>query len=172
REGTNSGRGAGLAPAQVGLSAGRQERGNNDTPPRAEALPPLTAVAGTVVPGDVDYFRIQLGLPGRLIASAGGVRLTLLTADGRELVRSEGDVIDQHLDGGVYLLEVSSSSPASYLLRADVYDASDPLGQQPAGYLPVAVVVADVDRDGVPDLVTLNSGSDDVAVMLGVGDGS
>jgi len=40
------------------------------------------------------------------------------------------------------------------------------------GHRPVFVAVADLDDDGVPDLVTANSYSDDVSVLLGNGDGS
>ncbi len=41
-----------------------------------------------------------------------------------------------------------------------------------AGDDPVSVAVADLDGDGVPDLVTANDGGDDVSVLLGVGDGT
>jgi hypothetical protein len=41
-----------------------------------------------------------------------------------------------------------------------------------AGDEPVFVAVADLDGDGVPDLVTANRDSDDVSVLLGNGDGS
>jgi hypothetical protein len=40
------------------------------------------------------------------------------------------------------------------------------------GDRPVSVVVADLDGDSVPDLVTANGNSDDVSVLLGNGDGS
>ncbi len=42
----------------------------------------------------------------------------------------------------------------------------------PAGDGPSSVAVADLDGDSVPDLVTANSSSDDVSVLLGNGDGS
>ena len=41
-----------------------------------------------------------------------------------------------------------------------------------AGGFPTAVVVADLDRDGVPDLISANSGSQDLTVLIGKGDGS
>ena len=36
----------------------------------------------------------------------------------------------------------------------------------PAGDQPFSVAVADLNADGAPDLVTANSGSDDVSVLL------
>ena len=41
-----------------------------------------------------------------------------------------------------------------------------------AGDSPIAVAVADLDGDSVPDLVTANAGSDDVSVLRGNGDGT
>jgi hypothetical protein len=46
---------------------------------------------------------------------------------------------------------------------------SRPLG---AGDVPQSIAVADLDGDTVPDLVTANSLSDDVSVLLGNGDGT
>ena len=40
------------------------------------------------------------------------------------------------------------------------------------GDSPVSVAVADLDGDTVPDLVTANSSSDDLSVLLGRGDGT
>ena len=37
---------------------------------------------------------------------------------------------------------------------------------------PFSVAIGDVNGDGRPDLVTANSGSDDVSVLLGNGDGT
>src|SRR5262249_45419153 len=46
-----------------------------------------------------------------------------------------------------------------------------PLGFD-AGLLPYSVAVGDFDRDGKPDLAVANSGSNDVSVLLGKGDGT
>jgi hypothetical protein len=42
----------------------------------------------------------------------------------------------------------------------------------PAGRLPRAAAVADVNDDGAPDVVTANTASDDVSVLIGDGDGT
>src|SRR5436305_783825 len=39
----------------------------------------------------------------------------------------------------------------------------------PVGVTPQSVAVADLDRDGIPDLVVTNSGSNTVSVLLGKG---
>ena len=41
-----------------------------------------------------------------------------------------------------------------------------------AGDTPFSVAVADLDGDGIPDLVSANIDSDNVSVLLGNGDGS
>jgi hypothetical protein len=41
-----------------------------------------------------------------------------------------------------------------------------------AGYFPIAVAVADLDGDIVPDIVTANLDSEDVSLLLGKGDGT
>src|SRR5205823_13039200 len=41
-----------------------------------------------------------------------------------------------------------------------------------AGSRPESVAVGDINRDGVPDLAVANSGSSDVSVLLGNGDGT
>ena len=56
-----------------------------------------------------------------------------------------------------------SVGPAYWLLPGAQFDA---------GEHPVAVAVADVNGDGVPDLVTANQWSDNVSVLLGRGDGT
>jgi VCBS repeat protein len=40
------------------------------------------------------------------------------------------------------------------------------------GIFPQSVAVADLNHDGLPDLVTANAGSNDVSVLLGRGDGT
>src|SRR6516225_1503420 len=40
------------------------------------------------------------------------------------------------------------------------------------GIDPTAVVIADVNGDGKPDIITANFGSNDVSVLLGNGDGT
>src|SRR5678815_4670509 len=50
--------------------------------------------------------------------------------------------------------------------------ASDVYKRQAMGNGPVAVAVADLNHDGIPDLVTANAFSNDVSVLVGHGDGT
>ncbi len=48
----------------------------------------------------------------------------------------------------------------------------EPAVHFPAGEIPVALIAADIDGDGLLDLVTANRDGDDVSILLGRGDGS
>jgi hypothetical protein len=79
-------------------------------------------------------------------------------------------------------LLVAGGHGVQNVLQAELY-VPTPAGQplvlgfasaftQPVGNDPRAVAIADLDRDGRPDLVTANRGSGSVSVLLGRGDGS
>lgn len=159
-------------------------------------------VAGTIPAGnDVDVFRVTLAQSGRLVSqvapSAGSTldpRLRLLTQQGQELVRSDDQNtnsasarIDQHLDAGIYFLEVTPQvnsgvgSTGGYQLQTGFDPASPPLDPQSilAGSRPTGTLLVDLNNDGNLDVVTVNSGAltgpvngDTVSVLLGNGDGS
>src|SRR5579864_4592267 len=47
-----------------------------------------------------------------------------------------------------------------------------PAQSYPVGGTPVSAAVADLNGDGIPDVVVANQGSNDVSVLLGKGDGT
>src|SRR5438034_2140584 len=59
-------------------------------------------------------------------------------------------------------LPSSAQTPASF----------NPAVSFPTGALPITVGIADVNGDGKPDLVTVNTGANTVSVLLGNGAGS
>jgi len=61
-----------------------------------------------------------------------------------------------------FALPASAQSPASF----------DSAVNFVTGMLPIAVGIGDVNRDGKPDLVTVNTGANTVSVLLGDGTGS
>jgi hypothetical protein len=170
------------------------------------ALTPITLVPGgtVTVPGfldpghGADLFQITATEPGRLVAEvhAGGLpaRLALLDAKGGRLIESEGQAsgspdprLDQHLDGAAggtgYSLEVDGLDGAAgaYTLTVAFTPAEPPFAVLPLERSqPVATVAADLNGDGIPDLVTAERLTDrlghpipgDLSVFLGLGDGT
>ena len=138
----------------------------------------------------MDYYRITTAERGRL-------RLALTAMDGQVFARgrllddASGDLLiqsdqrgpgeataymDQHVQAGTYFVEVSPSRNSTgaaddhgYRFRTR-FDASvPPFTRLPVDTFPFSVAVADVNGDGRPDLVTANSGTSDVSVLLGDG---
>jgi hypothetical protein len=100
-------------------------------------------------------------------------RLVLEGPNGRMLVQSDDGVIDQHLLAGSYTLIVSScSGTGSYQLVSQFVQANPPLDAASVGFTPSALAVADVNGDGIPDLVVANTSNNTVSVLLGNGDGT
>jgi hypothetical protein len=126
------------------------------------------------------FYQISAGADGRLTAlvHAAGVsaRLSLLGPGGRVLLQSDGQsraapdpAIDLHVAAGSYTLEVESlggsggSKLTATLTPTTIPFSSIPRPASPQDQGPIAV--ADVNGDGIPDLVT-NTG-----VSLGAGGG-
>src|SRR5262249_18541734 len=115
---------------------------------------------------------------GRLTAqvTAAGLlvpRLTLTGPTGQVLIQSGAGAIVQHLQPGTYALTVSArSGTGSYQLTSQFVQTNQPLDPIRLGSAgaPCAVAVADLNGDGIPDLVVANY--DTVSVLLGRGDGT
>src|SRR5262249_52319896 len=134
-----------LAPAQMtsGINFGdqpAQEKEPNDVLAQATPLALGGPVAGTLTPGDVDFFRVALTADGRLtvrLAPTGvGARVSLLGLDGTLLVQSDGEtasdpdgLIIQNLLQGIYFLKVEplGGGSGSYFLSTTFHQALNPL---------------------------------------------
>ena len=151
---------------------------------------PVQIAIGAVKPGSLaiggtDFYEIQPGSDGRLIAqtfdAASGLQLRLSIYDGQGnlLVQSDGQssadlnpLIDQHVASGTDILEVQSlAGSGSYSLTTSLTPASDPsqtLGLpadfQGGSYAPIAA--GDFTNNGVTDIVAPDG------LHLGTGDGT
>ena len=144
----------------------------------------LIPASDSVNAGRVDTYRIDTSGDGRLLvrllAQGISARLSLLDAQGRALVVSDGPSpatpdgqIDQHLAAGTYFLRIQSTGGAgNWALTAVLTPATRPFQSIPAelpqyfnpGYDPLAV--GDFNGDGIPDLAAMDG------VHLGLGDGT
>jgi hypothetical protein len=99
-------------------------------------------------------------------------RLTLANSDGSVLIQSDSGLIEQHLQPGTFLLRVSAQTGiGSYRLATKFTPTQDPFTPPVVGKRPT-IAVADVNGDGIPDLITANYLDNSVSVLLGAGDGS
>ena len=106
-----------------------------------------------------------LGITTPYITDGGNLtlRFTIQAAD----VRGAAQVFSSDFAFGTYPLQgivgQPTAEPSGFLFPGPKLDV---------GSLPRSVAVADLNSDGVPDLVTANRFSDDVSVLLGSGDGT
>jgi hypothetical protein len=136
---------------------------------------------------DVDFFRIlgldtngnkfAADLSARLETTDFAARLSLYDVDGNLLSQSDGPasgggpVILQHGEAvrQPFYLKVESRDgrAGSYTLKIGLDQAQSPFQPISVGDSPRALAVADLNNDGIPDLITGNFGTDDVSVFLG-----
>jgi FG-GAP-like repeat len=161
------------------------ETESNDSPATANAITPRSQIAAVLGTNDLDYFSFDVTESGQLTAtvSASGLaaRLGLLGPDGTALVLSDGGAgsgpsIVQHLDPGTYQLVVSaqsgSTATGAYTLNTDFIPAAAPFAIIPTGDSPSALATADFNGDGIPDLAVGNGPSQNLSILLGLGDGT
>jgi len=159
----------------------------------ATTLPVGAELIGTVNgPGDVNEFEITPDTAGRLTISTRPVDgsdldsfLGLYGPDDEPLIQSDdaslehsGGQISQHLPPGTYRATVGASphaaGPAStgrYALIADWQEATAP-SQSILSDGPRGIATGDFNGDGNLDLATANTMSNDVSILLGLGDGT
>src|SRR5262249_50950597 len=145
----------------------------NDTVATANDILVNSQTAGTLDAHDVDVYKVTLTESGRLtveVHAAGfPTRLSLLGPDGELLIQSDGqsatdrdDRIVQYLAGAAggtsYYLRVEGldGGTGAYTLTTEFVPAVLPFQPLPVGDDPQALVTADFNGDGHPDLVTLN----------------
>jgi hypothetical protein len=144
------------------------------------------AVSGNLLQGGAaDYYEIQPGSDGRLIAQTPAesnglqIRLSIYDGQGNLLVQSDGQsagrlnpLVDQHVQAGNDFLEVQSlSGKGAYSLSTSFTASSDPgqtLALPPAfagtGFAPIGV--GDFTNNGILDIVAPDG------LHLGTGDGT
>src|SRR5271157_3701783 len=151
--------------------------------PKIELGTPKT---GTLASGEVAFFQIDPTTDGRLVArvhaEGATTRLSLLDGQGQVLTPGDGqspdnrdDQIDLHVPAGTDYLEVENlGGTGAYTLTTSLMPSTSPF--QPitlsTGTEPGAIVAGDFKGDGRTDLAVANTGSDDVSVLLGNGDGT
>jgi hypothetical protein len=149
---------------------------------------------------DVDFFKIQLTEDGQLTARvhapAFQTRLSLLDESGQLVVESDGltranpdDLIIEHLAGQAagmtYFLQVQGLGPSSgsYVLTTQLQPSTPPFepiptdNSQPPPATSIAedphnIIRGDFTGNGIADLAVANPASNDVSILLGLGDGT
>jgi hypothetical protein len=153
--------------------------GSNHSQASADPLLDLNSrVSGVLMASQVDWYQLTVPETRRLTArvtAAGSStllpRLTLAGLNGQVLIQSDDGSIVQHLQPGTYYLAVTSRSGiGGYQLVSEFIQASGPLDSLTVGTNPRSVAVADLNGDGIPDLVVADD--DAVSVLLGNGDGT
>jgi hypothetical protein len=132
-------------------------------------------------PGQVATYRLTVPAGGEFTATSTegegstlAPRLTLAAGpSGAVLVQSDSGSLMQNLPAGTYYLLVSAQAGVgSYRLSSTFVQGSFPLAPLPVGSYPCSVAVADLNGDGIPDIVVANQSSNTVSVLLGNGDGT
>lgn len=163
----------------------------NGTFDDANSIAVGTNVAGAITAGEQDFYLFTLTSAGQLTISAAAdlastlaPRLTLYSTDRLPLLSADGlpggpaAGIEQHLPAGTYFVAISSAAAGgaaaagSYHVSSSFIAATPPFTDVPANAVPLAIARGDFNGDTIPDMVVANHFSNDVSVLLGVGDGT
>ena len=106
--------------------------------------------------------------------------LALLDAEGQVVVRSDGEsaalpvaAVDTYVSAGAYALQVQGGGGGgTFTLMVTLTPSTPPLQPIPVGDEPVAMVEGDFGGDGNIDLAVVNRSDNDVAILMGNGDGT
>jgi len=151
-----------------------------------------TPKTGTLSANEVVFFQISPTTDGRLIAQlhapGGTTRLTLMDSQVQVLLTSDGqsptnqdDQLELYVSAGTDFLEVQNlGGSGTYSLTTSLRPSAPPLQPipiNPDGSGPEALVTGDFNGDGRTDLAVansgaVNSGDNDVSILLGNGDGT
>src|SRR5262249_41162686 len=168
-------------------SAATQDRETepNDSTATAKPIPLFSATAGALASNDVDLFQVRPVEPGlltaRVEASGFRARLSLLGPDGSVLLQSDGaspadpgPLLAEHVEPGTYFLKVEglAGGVGGCTVTTSFQPATPPFQPLPVDLLPQHSGAVDFNGDGHPDLVTYDTYADDIAVRLGLGDGT
>lgn len=170
--------------------------GSLDRPPTAGPIlkvPTDTKVVGSMDGSrEIDAFEITVTEPGRLMAQSDADAgssldsfLGLYGPNGELLIQSDdrssddfGARIDQHLVPGTYYLQMSTSpfaeqtsATGQYMLSMDWQAVTPPFEAVPVEAQPWAITSGYFNDDPYLDLATTNAWSNDVSILLGLGDG-
>ncbi len=137
-------------------------------------------VDGVLTAGLPDFYELEVGVPGLLQVSVAATdgstfvpRLTLLGSNGEELYQSDQGSIDQQLFLGSYFLEVSGGSTVgAYRLVTTFEPTNSTPFANPDNTGPQPIAVADLNGDGIPDMIVVSSSTNEVTVEPGLGDGT
>ncbi|MFO0930427.1 MAG: FG-GAP-like repeat-containing protein [Gemmataceae bacterium] len=164
--------------------------GANDTRATAEPILGATDLTGSLAAGDVDTYRLDVSIAGRLAVqvrpTAGSdinLRVALYRADGGLLAQCDdvsavdlSAVLDQHLLAGTFYLAVSLQTPSAapadrrgYRLTTTFEPAYSPLRPLELMSSAYDVQAGDFNEDGRLDLVIAEGGLD---VLVQQSDGS
>jgi hypothetical protein len=168
-----------------------QENEPNTSFATATTLAVNARTSGTLGPQDVDFFQIVPAGPGRLSVTlhTTGFRARLSLYDSSDppllVNQSEGQpsagvdpqiVQDLQADAGgtPFFLEVEGldGGAGAYTLETEYLPALTPFQTMLIGDTPYAVTSGDFNGDGIPDLATVNFGSNDVSIFQGKRDGT
>ncbi len=168
-----------------------QEVESNNSIDNANSIALGSSVGGSVSPnGDQDFYEVTLTSGGLLSATSSadsGSHLASqlsLYGTNRQLLLSAGSLsggnaqIQQHLPAGTYWLEVSgagvsgAAATGGYHLATSFVASTAPFADLQVEPEAVAIAAADLNADGIPDLVVADQLTGDISVLLGVGDGT
>lgn len=166
--------GDGIADVQVGDDFGDVLTflGNGDGTFRPYQRADRAQTIGLAV-ADGEHFVLSNQARDRLAVQDGIGGASRIFADSADGIKTPGQVQTVNVGGTEYLVVANGGANDVLVYRGVGNGQFDAASVQTffTGTDPVAVTVADVNGDGVPDVVVANQGSNDVSVLFGRGQG-